>query len=909
MNTTTKAKGKGETLRLWAFALLVLLAGGLFTLGMGTAVAAPAAGTVIGNQATASYTDATNTGRIATSNLVQTTVSQVNSFTLTANGARTGAPGQTVYYPHTITNTGNGADTYNLTAATSGNFGPNTTGSQPHSGLAYYIDANGDGLPDNATPISTTGPIAAGGIFRFVVAGTVPAGAVNGDTATIGVAATGTAAPLAAGQANTDTTTVAASVVTVTKALSTTSGPAGVTLTVTLSYTNSGTVAATNLTLTDNVGTGGFTYVNTSGRWSVSGATQLTEATGPGDPAGIDYSVTGSTVTAIVASVPAGFSGNVTFQVQVPSGRAPGFMPNTATFSTATQTPASNTNTASYQVLQTASVVANGSTTSSLNFPSGLSAEPVSVGSAAAGATIPFNNVIWNKGNAADTFVISMAGQAGWPAGSTFTLYQSDGVTSLISNTTPSIPAYAGASCGAGFFTDAVNGACGYVVVLKVQLPANATGGPYTITKTARSSFDNTKSDTVDDTLGSVTPNTVDITNNAASGQAGALGTGAGTATVLVTNSVTPSTSGTTAVTPFKVYVTNTGAVTDNFNLSVTSVVPAGWSVQFFADNSGAPADCSTLGASLTSTGALATAASRLVCAVVTVPSTVSGNAAPGTTNFTFRAQSATNAAVADTLVDAVTVNTVNNVTLTPPNTQQTFPGGSVTYTHVLTNNGNVTETITWNANTDSRSGSGWTSATYVDANGNGSFDTGTDDVAAQLVPGGANATFTLAPGVTRAVFVRVFAPGSATAADPANVTTVTAKYNGGALSTSVTDTTSVTDGLVLNKTQGTVNCANGAQVLAQTAGSLPAQPPGTCIKYQVTGQNTTAANITSVVINDNVPGSTAVLTTACATSTTVGTTNVAAGTSGFTGTVTATVGTLTPSQSAVLTFCVQIAP
>ena len=365
-----------------------------------------------------------------------------------------------------------------------------------------------------------------------------------------------------------------------------------------------------------------------------------------------------------------------------------------------------------------------------------------------------------------------------------------------------------------------------------------------------------------------------------------------------------------TTTTAFKVYVTNTGAVSDNFNLAVTSAVPTGWSVQFFADNSGLPADCSTLGASLTSTGALAAGANRLVCAVVTVPSTVSGNAGPGTTNFTFRAQSATNAAVLDTLVDAVTVNTVNNVTLTPPNTQQTFPGGSVTYAHVVANNGNVTETITWNALTDTRSGSGWTSAGYVDANGNGSFDTGTDDVAAQLIPGGANATFTLAPGATRTVFVRVFAPGSATAADPANVTTITAKYGtGGALSAAQTDTTSVTDGLVLTKTQGTVNCTTGAQVLAQTTGSLAAQPPGTCIKYQVTGQNTTAANITSVVINDNVPGNTAVLTTACATTTTVGSVNAPSNVSGFTGTVTATVGTLTPSQQAVVTFCVQIAP
>ena len=40
----------------------------------------------------------------------------------------------------------------------------------------YDRDANGDGVPDNGTAINSTGPLAAGGTFRFVVAGTVPAG-------------------------------------------------------------------------------------------------------------------------------------------------------------------------------------------------------------------------------------------------------------------------------------------------------------------------------------------------------------------------------------------------------------------------------------------------------------------------------------------------------------------------------------------------------------------------------------------------------------------------------------------------------------------------------------------------------------------------------------------------------------
>ena len=129
MNGYTQTKRWDDRLRAVIVAFAVLVAGALVASSPRTAFAAPAAGTVIGNQATATYTDAGGTPRTATSNLVQTTVSQVKSFTLTANGARTAAAGQTVYYPHTITNTGNGTDTYTLNAppATGGLFYPHGT--------------------------------------------------------------------------------------------------------------------------------------------------------------------------------------------------------------------------------------------------------------------------------------------------------------------------------------------------------------------------------------------------------------------------------------------------------------------------------------------------------------------------------------------------------------------------------------------------------------------------------------------------------------------------------------------------------------------------------------------------------------------------------------------------------------
>jgi hypothetical protein len=141
MNVLTMSMRRGQGLRTAFVAFAVFVAGLLIASTSNPALAAaPAAGTVIGNQATANYLDASLTPRTTTSNLVQTTVLQVKSFTLSATPQdRTGAAGATVYYPHTITNTGNGTDTYALNAPVSSNFGAG-----PHGSLAYFIDANGD---------------------------------------------------------------------------------------------------------------------------------------------------------------------------------------------------------------------------------------------------------------------------------------------------------------------------------------------------------------------------------------------------------------------------------------------------------------------------------------------------------------------------------------------------------------------------------------------------------------------------------------------------------------------------------------------------------------------------------------------------------------------------------------------
>src|SRR5258708_35119321 len=152
-----------------------------------------------------------------------------------------------------------------------------------------------------------------------------------------------------------------------------------------------------------------------------------------------------------------------------------------------------------------------------------------------------------------------------------------------------------------------------------------------------------------------------------------------------------------------------TGAVSDAFNFPSTfgarsaggvlrPVLPAGWSVAFLAD--GGAANCSTVGAPLASTGALAANAARLVCAQVTSPA-VAGGVIPGDYDFDFRATSATNVAVSDVVRDRVTIVPV--VVLPPPPAsfsamlaahtfQSGLPGATVFVPHTLTNTGTAAD-------------------------------------------------------------------------------------------------------------------------------------------------------------------------------------------------------------------------
>src|SRR5437773_2285659 len=787
LSSPARRPGSGRLRR----AAACLAAGVLVLVALGAQATPPPAGTSISNQASATYTDSQGVSHTVTSNVVQTTVQQVASLTLTQNGAQNATAGSVAYYPHTLTNTGNGSDTFNLTTGNSGGF--------TMTAVQIYAD-NGSGQP-TGSPITSSGALAAGATFKFIVAATLPGTATAGQTNAITVTAT-SAFDATKTASNTDTTTVTNNaVVSVTKAVSAASGaPGSGPYTYTLTYTNTGNSTATSVALTDVIPTG-MTYVASSGRWSVTGSTALSD--------------TG--------------------------------------------------------------------------------------GAAAPGSTVSFTNTVNNTGNGSDTFNVTLAtGSSTFPAGTTFQLFKSDGVTPLTDTngdgTLDTGPLAAGAS---------------YNVIVKATLPPNATnaGAPFTLQKTATSVFDATKSATAADTLSAISANAVDVTNNSPyNAGSPAPGQGPGPeATAVVTNATNPATS-----TTFVLVANNRGPSPHSYNLAASTVssfasitLPAGWTVTFKAD--GGAGNCSSTGATVTNTGTVASLGSSVICAVVSVPA---GYAA-GTNDLYFRTVSPNSGAV-DTIHHAVTVNAVRSISVTPNHAGQTYPRGSYDYTQTLINTGNVTEgngsvsSIAFNA---ANNQGGWIATLYYDGNNNGTLDATDPQITGNLntVSGLAGG---LAPGQSITVFVKVIAPSGAVVG-AVDTTTVTVTTTNGSYVTAApaaavaTDSTTVIAGnLTLSKALALDAACTGPTGGTTYALTGVSAKPGQCVLYQITVSNVGSSNATSVVVSDATPTYT---TLSSAAATTVGSIGAGSPAVGGTGTVTANVGTLTPGQSAIVTFGVKI--
>lgn len=163
--TTTKNPNLRKKAYAAVTSLLVASASAVIYNPPAQAVGTPE-GTVISNQATATYKDAGNNSYTSTSNLVTTTVTAVYSFVLqpdstnqTTETLAQANPGQTqnstagniVYFPYTLRNNSNATDSYDLVMVNG------TASTVVPQNVELYIDTNGNGFIDVGDSLIASG--------------------------------------------------------------------------------------------------------------------------------------------------------------------------------------------------------------------------------------------------------------------------------------------------------------------------------------------------------------------------------------------------------------------------------------------------------------------------------------------------------------------------------------------------------------------------------------------------------------------------------------------------------------------------------------------------------------------------------------------------------------------------------
>ena len=891
-------------------ATAVLMATGVTLSAYGATIA----GTEIRNLATVSYEDSAGNSFTAQSNEAIVTVAQVYSASINSTDTSVAAsPGQPVDISYTLENTGNGPDTYDLSAI-DGIVGGDDIDADS---IVIFADLNNNGQADAGEPAITDLTLTAGEIASIVVRAEVPSDALAGEE--LGVTLTaqaqeGTGSAVAAsvsdltanqgpdgldGTVESLITVTGDAVVGATKNSVHNSAAAQIDYTITIQ--NNGNADALNVVLQDAIPANtNFVAGSAVASGLITSNSDILPAFGVGvldeTADGIDYNNDGDTLdtldglTATDAVLPANATVTVSYTVSYdPALVSGGTRISNIAYITAdvdgdgvadTPIPTNQANvTIGNIALVTITDTAENTGGDSINDGQDDDAanDVQLVDQASAGEAVIFRNLVANNGNADDILELSISNTS-FPAGTVFTFWNE------------AITVQLGDSNGA-FGVDAglIPVGSSETITVIAQLPASINGpGNYDAVVTVTSANDTSITDTVTVRLGNIVESTIDIHN--ASG--GVLGTDENPIGTPDYSAVSTIAADVNTSVNIPLFIDNDGNAGNAFQLaaggvfdSATSAVnnlPSGWNVEFFlSDSNGNPT-----GAPVTATPVIAGQSTDFeIIAVVSIPDqtlavgnysvdndadgvveTVDGNNDGDGDYLLFFQVTSNSTGASDVTTAAVDVNPVIAASLSPNGSAQIAPGGTELYQNTLANNGNDAATYEIDS---SNSQASWSSTLSVDTDGDGAADTELANITAGTIqvqqPNGSvvavevaisasgQPIFTLDAGELLPIDATVFAPANAVDSEVDVLTINATNVDTGDVVTAQNQTQVVSGQVNIIKTVAIDNNCDGAPDTAFVSNPGTVEP-GQCLVWQIVAQNQGAANAFNVQVRDAAP-------------------------------------------------------
>lgn len=877
-----------------------LVASSVVLLSLFAYAATPEVGYEIVNQAAVGYIDVNGEERVVTTNEVVITVQQVYSATIEVDRIQPGAPGQEVKFFHTLTNTGNGEDLYELSVRQNYVAGPGSDDGEFDYIYAYH-DLNHNGVVDSsdlliATTQNSSNLLLQGGeVASLIVLAGIPGGAIALEEYTLTIEAeayedkgfpqNGTVDDLTdnQGQDGADDTNEDLTVVTDnavlqvtkssihTKGLTTTTTDDTITYTVTMQ--NVGQTDAVDINITDEL-PGNVIFDNT---YTITSSDASLYTTG----AGLDG------ISGTPPQHDNGSPGTITGHID----RLPPFQPVDFTYRVTL-----NSSVDAFDEIRNIAII-NGDVDES-GTPDGdvesnetLDIVPpyygvvitdTGVGALAGvndggdddaandiqyvdqadgGETILFRHVVTNLGNVIDAFNIAVEGgrraDGGtpgvdpFPLGTTFQLLHADGFTPLLDTDSDGVPD-----------TGNMDPDEQLEIVVRAILPADAVVLIDTYTSIRATSTEDPDASPVNDLteerMAPVEGQRVDLANTA---------TGLGDQINIdeVNGTAITTVSGQTSqIVTFNLFVANEGGTDDSYNLEVWSDVAATvplspeWTVAFETVD----------GVAITATPLLDSGTVFEYRALVTIPSQLP---TPNPFDLYFRVVS-TESGVSDIKQDAVSVIPRSGLDLTNDQNSTVSPCASVLYSHRVANSGETSELALIDITSQSQFvGLLWYPVDVVGEvptifHPKTSFAAGDDILVydsslgdwttVQLVDAAGELAIPLDAGDFTYVEVRFMVPCD-TQLDIVDVVVLNASYvSGNADPFDNTDVTTVSNVNVSLDKQGALDadCNDQPDVAGSFSRDTVIAEPGNCVIWQIVISNLHTTNVCGVEIHDSAP-------------------------------------------------------